>query len=125
MQDGTQTVRYVPIGEEWRDRGWKCYACEGRVWWIKNTSFDAVFLRDVPVCHEIRGDGRIRLERVVDWCLLCHDTRSVLKSDCLTFGYMICIECSEILHQSSLQFLTQKKELPPAVACLATRFLDV
>ena len=68
------TLRWEPIGEEWNSRGWHRYSGEGRVWWIKNALYDAVFLRDAPTCYQLYRGNKINVERVVDWCLLCHDT---------------------------------------------------
>ena len=89
----------VPIGECWRDNGWYCFPCEGRVWWIRDGLYDAVFLTDAP-----RGYGPRSIRRLVDWCLLCHETVGRIQ-DRGSYSHMICLECEELLRTAIVEWL--------------------
>ena len=111
IEDYTESPRWEPEGEAWRARGWYCFACEGRVWWVKAALFGALFLKDVPTGYRLRGGNRINIERVVDWCLLCHDTVGVLD-DRSDFQYMLCYECARILKDAIGDGLANVDQLP-------------
>ena len=97
----------VPIGEHWRDNGWYCSECEGRVWWIREELYDAVFLLDAPCGVQIRGSRSISIRRLVDWCPLCHDMFGRIE-DRGSYSHMICLDCEELLTAAIVEGLPQE-----------------
>ena len=101
---------WEPEGETWQARGWHCFACNGRVWWVKEELYEHLFLVEVPTCYQVRGK-RIKIERIVDWCLLCHDTDGRLdeRGD---YRRMYCYECAWTLEITIGEWLWRTHGLP-------------
>ena len=94
---------WEPIGDVWRSRGWWCYRCNSKVWWLRE---GALFLKEVPIDTK-RVGGRLRMNRYNWECLLC---------DCdldhqPTFYWMICPRCWRVW-QGSFQSWAIANGLP-------------
>ena len=108
----------------WRARGWYCFACEGNVWWIKAALLSALFLTDVPTGYRLRGSNKTSTERVVDWCLLCHDTVGKLE-DRPDYQYMFCWERGGSLKDAVGNGLANANKLPKLAVHMILHYLDL
>ena len=90
--------------EAWH--GWWCFECENAVAWMEPESQALVFSRNA-VCFYTGHGNRIRINRFIDWCILCHDTRGSIL-DRAGYHRYFCFQCSMVLQESVWQRLTQR-----------------
>ena len=102
--------------------GWWCYECGNEWAWMDVEHQALVFSPHATIIDTSYIEGRIRLNRYIDWCILCHDTRGSIL-DRADYKWYVCSACTNMLRANIWHWLTDDTELNlPEV--VATRIFD-
>ena len=102
--------------------GWWCYECGNEWAWMDVGQQALVFSPHAVVVDTSYIEGRVRLNRYIDWCILCHDTRGSIH-DRGDYNWYVCSACTNMLWENIWHWLVDDTELgfPEEVA---TRIFD-
>ena len=105
----------------WADAGWWCWACNNLTYWLRE---DIVLDRAAPTAFS-RVGYRHRINRYVDFCMLCHDTDGHLERDRADYRYNHCNDCSYVLYGAIQAWCITEHNLPTEAAFMILAFLEL